>query len=276
MAKPPVKAYQGDEPFIFVSYAHRDSDIVYRAVEQLCAAYFRVWYDEGIEPGRIWKTVLDQRVRDSHCVLVFLSPQATASEHVIGELLTAQTHGKQIFPVYLAPTSLPDSISEYILSHQTISLQEAESSGLWTGLIESLPPETKQFMNSEQQLRYIEKGLRDPIVMSLLRDRAQDDLGWCSVQRRGSPYNDFLQTCKLCGDTDWFEAKGLGSPGPAKHCWECGLSRDPGRAKPWFEIIERDGANVQVRCTECGSSTLYAYDDGPPLICPKCGRLQYE
>jgi hypothetical protein len=55
---PPVKAYQGDEPYIFVSYSHRNSQVVYRAVVQLCAAYFRVWYDEGIEPGRIWKAIV--------------------------------------------------------------------------------------------------------------------------------------------------------------------------------------------------------------------------
>ncbi len=276
MTKPTVKAYQGDEPYIFVSYSHRNSQIVYRAIEQLCAAYFRVWYDEGIEPGRIWKSVLQKRVRDSRCVLAFLSHDSVASDHVIGELTMARNYGKQTFPVYLESTVLPASISEFISSYQAIGLEQAESSGRWTGLAEALPVETRQFLNSEQKLRFIEKGLGDPQVHKLLQERARNDLGWCSVQRRGSPYDDFLQTCKLCGDTDWFEAKGLGSPGPAKQCAECGLAQDPGRAKPWFEIVEREGENVRVKCTDCGHLTLYAFDDGPPLVCPKCGRLQYE
>lgn len=273
---PPVKAYRGDEPYIFISYSHRNNQIVYRAVAQLCASYFRVWYDEGIEPGKIWKSVLEKKIQESRCVLAFVSPESVASEHVIGELTMARDCGKQVFPVYLEPCSLPTPISNFISTYQAIGLEQAESSGRWTGLINALPVETRQFLNPEQQLRFMEKGINDPLVNRLLQERARDDLGWCSVQRRGSPYDDFLQTCKLCGDTDWFEAKGLGSPGPYKQCPRCGLTRDPGRAKPWFEIVQTEGENVSVRCTDCGHLTLYAYADGPPLVCPKCGRLKYE
>ena len=273
---PPVKAYQGGDPFIFVSYSHRNSDIVYRAVEQLCAAYYRLWYDEGIEPGKIWKDELDRKIRESHCVVAFISRDSAASAHVLNELLAARDNHKRVFPVYLEEAAVPDSVADYILSHQGMSLEKARSAGRWTGLIEALPVETRQFLNLEQQLRFLEKGLADPLVNNLLRNSARDDLGWCFVQRRGSPDNDFLQTCKLCGETDWFEAAGLGSPGAARQCPRCGLSRDPGRAKPWFKIVGTPGDAVDAQCTDCGSVTQYAYDDGPPLVCPKCGRLEYR
>jgi RNase P subunit RPR2 len=141
--------------------------------------------------------------------------------------------------------------------------------------MEALPPETREFLDSRHQLEFLEAGLQDPLVLSLLREKAREDLGWCSVHRRGNPYDDFVQTCKLCGDTDWFESKGLGSPGPSAQCNRCGLSRDPGRAKPWFNGVEQNGDNVVVRCLDCGNITEYLFKDGPPLTCPRCGRLRY-
>ena len=276
MIKPPVESYQGNDPYIFVSYSHRNSEIVYQAIVQLYTAYFRVWYDEGIESGRIWKSVLEKQIQESSCVLVFISSEAVASEHVMSELMIARDCGKQIFPVFFLETiSLPESISDFILSYQAIGLEKAKASGRWTGLIDALPVETRQFLNSKQQLEFLEKGLSNPLVIKLLQNSSRDDLGWCSIQRRGEPFDDFLQTCKLCGETDWFEAKGIGSPGSSRECPRCGLKKDPGRAKPWFEYIKIEEANVTVRCTDCGNLTLYSYDDGPPLICPKCGRLQY-
>ena len=49
-----IPAYEGKEPYIFVSYAHKDSPAVFHIVEQLSARGYRIWYDEGIEPGSEW------------------------------------------------------------------------------------------------------------------------------------------------------------------------------------------------------------------------------
>jgi hypothetical protein len=276
MPRPPVKSYQGDDPYIFVSYSHRNSAVVYRAVERLCAEYDRLWYDEGIEAGRVWEDKLEEKIRECRCVLAFVSADSVASKHVLAELIMARDYKKQVYPVYLEPSTLPDAISDFIRSHQAIGLQEAEAAGRWTGLMNALPLETRQFLNSEQQLRFLEKGLNDTRVQELLREKSRDDLGWCSVQRRAKPYDDVLQTCKMCGETDWFEAGGLGSPGPAEKCPRCGLAKSPGRARPWFGSIRTEGDNVYVECLDCGLMTEYLYADGPPILCPKCGRLGYE
>ena len=42
--------YIGEKPYIFVSYAHKDSEVVMRAIALLQQSGFRVWYDEGIDP----------------------------------------------------------------------------------------------------------------------------------------------------------------------------------------------------------------------------------
>ena len=42
----PFPAYDGDEPYIFVSYAPSDSRVVYGELARLREAGFRIWYDE--------------------------------------------------------------------------------------------------------------------------------------------------------------------------------------------------------------------------------------
>ena len=43
---PPFEAYEGTEPFIFISYAHRDSEIVYEEITELHESGYKIWYDE--------------------------------------------------------------------------------------------------------------------------------------------------------------------------------------------------------------------------------------
>ena len=43
-----IPAYEGKDPYIFVSYAHKDSAAVFRLVEQLNERGYRICYDEGI------------------------------------------------------------------------------------------------------------------------------------------------------------------------------------------------------------------------------------
>ena len=58
----PFHAYRGEEPFVFVSYAHEDADVVYPEITGLHERGFNIWYDEGISPGSAWRDELAQRV----------------------------------------------------------------------------------------------------------------------------------------------------------------------------------------------------------------------
>ena len=48
----PFRAYAGEEPFIFISYAHINKDIVYPEMLWVKQKRYRIWYDEGIHPHR--------------------------------------------------------------------------------------------------------------------------------------------------------------------------------------------------------------------------------
>lgn len=55
--------YDGNANYIFVSYAHRDSDVVMPVLAYLIRRGYNVWYDEGITPGRDWDEFLDNKIK---------------------------------------------------------------------------------------------------------------------------------------------------------------------------------------------------------------------
>ena len=49
------KPYEGDKPYIFISYAHADDDAVLPIVSDMHRRGYNIWYDEGIEVGSEWQ-----------------------------------------------------------------------------------------------------------------------------------------------------------------------------------------------------------------------------
>ncbi len=82
----PFQAHGDDEPYIFVSYAHEDADIVYAELQWLKELGFHVWYDESISPGSRWSDELADALKDSALFLYFASPQSVNSEHCQDEI----------------------------------------------------------------------------------------------------------------------------------------------------------------------------------------------
>lgn len=48
----PLSAYQGEDPYVFVCYAHDDADVVYHEMTWLRDQGVNLWYDEGISAGK--------------------------------------------------------------------------------------------------------------------------------------------------------------------------------------------------------------------------------
>ena len=82
----PFPAYKGDQPYIFVSYAHQDSADVYPDITWLHQRGFNVWYDEGIPPGEVWREELARSIEDCAAALYFVSPRSVTSENCLKEV----------------------------------------------------------------------------------------------------------------------------------------------------------------------------------------------
>ena len=103
----PFEAYTGDAPYIFASYSHRDSALVYPELKRLHGLGYRIWYDEGIEPGSEWPDEIAKALEGCSQFLVFISPRAVASPYVRREIHFAIEEKKDFLAVHVEKTDLP-------------------------------------------------------------------------------------------------------------------------------------------------------------------------
>lgn len=133
-----LKAYNGIEPFIFISYSHEDSAIVYREIEWLHNKGFNIWYDEGIPLATQWTKILPQKINTSKLFIIFLSVNSIRSRNVSREVNYAIKHDKTILPIYLEKISLPEEYDFTLGPIQGVMKHELEESRYQSKLIETL------------------------------------------------------------------------------------------------------------------------------------------
>ncbi|MBQ1539367.1 MAG: toll/interleukin-1 receptor domain-containing protein [Desulfovibrio sp.] len=62
---------------------------------------FRIWYDEGIEPGASWYDVLAERIASAPCMLLFMSSHSQRSPYISKEITCVIAKRKHIVCVVL-------------------------------------------------------------------------------------------------------------------------------------------------------------------------------
>lgn len=97
----------GKEPYIFISYAHRDSEIVLATIEKMEAEGFRIWYDSGIEAGTEWPQYIAEQLAGASCVMIFMSPNSAESHNCRNEINLAHELKKELFVVHLEDFEMP-------------------------------------------------------------------------------------------------------------------------------------------------------------------------
>ena len=118
--QPPFTAYRGDDPFVFVSYSHRDTNLVFSELGKLNDRGFNLWFDEGIAPGESWRDELANRIDECSLFLLFVTPNSVGSEHCLRETNFASNRAKPIIAVHLAATELPAGLELTIGDRQAI------------------------------------------------------------------------------------------------------------------------------------------------------------
>ncbi|MCZ6887981.1 MAG: toll/interleukin-1 receptor domain-containing protein, partial [Gammaproteobacteria bacterium] len=116
----PFPAYQGDEPYVFVSYAHDDAPVVYPEISRLRDQGFNIWYDEGIEPGSSWRDEIALSLSQCSAWLFFVSPRSVVSANCEQELNFALSRERKMLCVHLEPTELPPGMELSLSTKQAI------------------------------------------------------------------------------------------------------------------------------------------------------------
>ena len=116
----PFPAYQGDEPYIFVSYSHEDSDVVLPGIQQLRDQGFNIWYDEGISPGASWREELAESILGCDLFIILISPRSADSDNCLKELNYALEHDRPVLAIHQEPTQLSPGLELALNDRQAI------------------------------------------------------------------------------------------------------------------------------------------------------------
>jgi hypothetical protein len=104
--KLPFEAYKGKEPYIFISYAHKDSALVFKELIRIRSWGLNVWYDEGIDPGSEWPDEIAVALKNCTLFLYFVTPRAVASVNCRNEVYYALNYKKPFLCIYLEKTDI--------------------------------------------------------------------------------------------------------------------------------------------------------------------------
>ena len=133
-----LSPYTGKDPFIFISYAHRDDQRVLPVIHKLLAAGFRVWYDDAIEKGREWDNDIARHVRDCAVFIPFFTENYLASRNCKNELRYALSKNRRCLAVFLEEISFENDpgLEMYIYVNQNIMAQSMETDTIFEKIAE--------------------------------------------------------------------------------------------------------------------------------------------
>ncbi len=115
-----IMPYEGKEPYIFISYSHRDSSTVLPVIRALVDLGFRIWYDDGIDPGSEWPESIAAHLSGCSVCIAFISPNYIVSNNCKRELNFALSRNKGFISVILSEMELTPGMEMQISTYQSL------------------------------------------------------------------------------------------------------------------------------------------------------------
>lgn len=137
------EAYEGDEPYLFISYSHADTDAVYRIMNRLDKEKFRIWFDDTMEVGEDFRDELKVKIEKCAAFVLFVSKASMDSKYCGMEIITAYKNNKKIYPIYLEEdVEIPSALKLMLENLQHVNGMSVEAENKYISkLIEGLPIE---------------------------------------------------------------------------------------------------------------------------------------
>jgi hypothetical protein len=123
--------YEGKQPYIFISYAHKDNAAVLPIIHKLQNEGFRVWYDEGIEAGSEWPDYIAFHLKHSKCIVSMISAAFADSLFCRQELTYSQKHRIPMLNIYLESVTLPDGLDMQLSDNQALYRESFSDNALF-------------------------------------------------------------------------------------------------------------------------------------------------
>lgn len=114
------KAYEGKENYIFVSYAHKDREQVFKILSELEKRGYRFWYDDGIAPGSEWAEEIAMHLSDSYAVMAMITQASADSDNCRREITYALSKRKPFISVVLEKADMSAGLELQLSAQQSV------------------------------------------------------------------------------------------------------------------------------------------------------------
>lgn len=142
-----VEKYTG-EPFVFISYSHKNIEKVFKYIKMLHEKGIHIWYDEGIPVSEEWRKTLAQKIETCSAFIAFLSVPAVASKNVLDEIAMGEgryaNNNVPFILVYLEDFVFPSDLKLLTSRIQGIEKKKYQDNALIEKIIEQLPDTVKR------------------------------------------------------------------------------------------------------------------------------------
>ncbi len=129
------EVYEGNEPYVFISYAHGDKEKYNEIVDLLRSHKVRFWYDNDLHSGDDWLKIISEHVKKATVFLLLLSEKSANSKYVKDELNYAKNNNIPIHILQLEDFEIPSDVEMMIgRIHRIMAEGDYKK-----GLIRSLP-----------------------------------------------------------------------------------------------------------------------------------------
>lgn len=130
-------SYEGEKDYIFISYSHRDEGEVRRIVDRLQKDGYRVWYDEGINPGNEWPEIIAAHLRDCALFMAFISGEYLDSFNCKREIDYAVSKRKPFISVLIEEVELTPGMEMQLSGVQALLKYQMDEEQFFTKLYQS-------------------------------------------------------------------------------------------------------------------------------------------
>lgn len=115
-----AKPYEGNENYIFVSYCHKDKKFIFPIIERLVHDGYRVWYDEGIDPGSEWPEIIARHLNGCATCIAFISDNSLNSHNCRREINFALLKKKPFISIVIEPVEMSLGMEMQLSATQSI------------------------------------------------------------------------------------------------------------------------------------------------------------
>ena len=114
---------------VFISYSSNDQDRVVKIAEKLRSAGVSIWLDEsGIGAATLWSKEIAGAIKGCKVLVLMVTPNSVQSKNVVKEVSLAAEQNKQILPVILEPTQIPEALEYHLAGIQHLDVNGMSAS----------------------------------------------------------------------------------------------------------------------------------------------------